>query len=140
MVAWYSGAAVTWAARPAPARFHPHAGGTGADGAATDTGLTGTSYSTDTVSGIPVIANTPVSLLARVPGETYAEGTAAGKTGAPSVLTAGTSDTVDVRSVDLYNNRANDGRQVPLIGLALLSLLPVAWRILQDSDAGNADD
>ena len=30
VVAWYSGAAATCAARPAPGIFHPHAGGTGA--------------------------------------------------------------------------------------------------------------
>src|ERR1700683_426153 len=29
VVAWYSGAAATCAARPAPGIFHPHAGGTG---------------------------------------------------------------------------------------------------------------
>ncbi|UPT74472.1 MAG: hypothetical protein M0D55_01655 [Elusimicrobiota bacterium] len=79
-----------------------------------DTNLTGTYYSTDTVSSAQVQANTPVSLLVQMPGETYAEGTLVGKTGSPSTLTAGSSYSVSLRAVDLYNNRANDGRQVLL--------------------------
>ena len=79
---------------------------------AKDTNATGTYYSTDTVSGIVVVSSTPLNLLAQLPGETYAEGTKAGKTGLPDVIVARDPYTVTVRAVDLYNNKANDGRQV----------------------------
>ena len=79
-----------------------------------DTNLTGTYYSTDTVTGITVDANVPQSLLVQMPGETYAEGTVTGKTGGASGLIAGNSYNVTLRAVDLYNNRANDGRSVRL--------------------------
>ncbi len=81
---------------------------------AADTTATGTAYSTDTVSGITVQANTPIALLTLLPGESFEEGTVAGKTGALSTLTAGQSYNVTARAVDLYNNRAVDGRQVRL--------------------------
>ncbi|MEQ1918384.1 MAG: hypothetical protein ABL955_04235, partial [Elusimicrobiota bacterium] len=79
-----------------------------------DTNLTGTYYSTDTVSNAAVQANIPLSLLVQMPGESYAEGTVSGKTGSPSTLTAGSSYNVSLRSVDLYNNRAIDGSLVLL--------------------------
>ncbi|HBE88216.1 MAG TPA: hypothetical protein DDW67_03650 [Elusimicrobia bacterium] len=85
-----------------------------------DTGLNlSTTYSTDTASGLIVNPNVPVSLQLLVPGdsgggEQPAEGTVAGKTGTPGPLTAGTAYTVKVRSVDAYNNKSSDGRQVRL--------------------------
>ncbi len=84
-----------------------------------DTGATGTSFSTDTLSGIIVDPNSPVALQVLIPGESGggespAEGTISGKTGSPGPLIAGTTYTIKVRSVDKYWNLAPDGRQVRL--------------------------
>ena len=83
---------------------------------AIDAGLTGTHYSTDTVSGIVVNANPTIAgLQVIVPTEAAADGTVSGKTGAAGPLTAGSSYSVIVRAVDAFNNQASDGR---LVGLA----------------------
>ncbi len=98
---------------------------------AIDTNLTGTYYSTDTVTNIPVDANLPVSLRVQMPGEAYAEGTLTGKTGAPSTFIAGDLYSVTLRAVDLYNNRVIDGRQVRLLSNDPYAVIPapqaLAW-------------
>ncbi|MDT8285807.1 MAG: Ig-like domain repeat protein [Elusimicrobiales bacterium] len=94
--------------------------GAGLSVTVTDTGLNfGSSFSTDTVSGLIVDPDAPVALQLLVPsdsggGEQPAEGTVAGKTGTPGPLTAGAAYTIKVRSVDAYNNLSPDGRQVKL--------------------------
>ncbi|MFI5345202.1 MAG: hypothetical protein ACHQ51_02395 [Elusimicrobiota bacterium] len=93
---------------------------------AADTQLTGTNYSTDTVSNIPVISSTPLSLIVRMPGENYAEGTVSGKTGSPSTLTAGTSYTLVVRSVDQYNNQSDAPRLISLTANDIYAGVPAA--------------
>jgi hypothetical protein len=91
---------------------------------ATDTGETGTNYSTDTLSGIIVNPNNPVSLMIYVPGETPNEGSISGKLGTPSILTAGTTYQLLVRSVDLYNNKSPDGRSVRITANDIYADLP----------------
>ena len=91
---------------------------------AIDTNLTGTFYSTDTVSNVLVDANVPVSLLVQMPGETYAEGTVTGKTGTLDTLVAGDPYDVTLRAVDLYNNRTTDGRQVRLAANDVYANIP----------------
>ena len=90
----------------------------------TDTNATGTFYSTDTVTNAAVQANLPLSLLVQMPGETYAEGTVFGKTGSASTLIAGDLYNVTLRAVDLYNNRASDGRQVLLSANDIYAVVP----------------
>jgi len=91
---------------------------------AADTGLTGTSYSTDTVVISPVISSAAVGMLVAMPGQIYAEGTVAGETGVPSVLVAGSSNTIKVRAVDPYNNLAPDGRQIGLLANDVYANVP----------------
>jgi len=93
---------------------------------ATDTGATGTNYSTDTVSGIIVNPNSPVSLLLFAPGESPSEGSITGKSGTLNTLTAGTTYQILVRSVDLYNNKSPDGRSVKLTANDIYADMPVA--------------
>ncbi|MDP2867157.1 MAG: hypothetical protein Q8O90_13030, partial [Elusimicrobiota bacterium] len=92
----------------------------------TDTGATGTWFSTDTVSGIIVNPAPAVNLLLLVPSETAAEGVPGGKTGTAGPLTAGTTYTISVRSVDIYGNLVNDGRIVKLLSNDIYAVHPPA--------------
>ncbi len=104
---------------------------------AVDTGLTGTTYSTDTVTIVPVNSSSPVSMLVAMPGQTYAEGTVAGETGSPSTLVAGSSYTINVRAVDLYNNKASDGRQIGLLANDVYAGVPAPQALALGQTAFN---
>ncbi|MFA6002545.1 MAG: hypothetical protein WC881_00605 [Elusimicrobiota bacterium] len=94
---------------------------------AKDAQLTGTNYSTDTIAGLQVDANTAVALQVLVPPEQPDEGGLTGKTAAaPGPLTAGSHYTVTVRAVDQYWNRANSGRQVKLSANDIYAVVPSA--------------
>ncbi|MEK7720944.1 MAG: hypothetical protein AAB359_00985, partial [Elusimicrobiota bacterium] len=92
-----------------------------------DTGLAfGTQFSTDTVSGIIVNPAPAKHLLLLVPTETAVEGVSGGKTGTAGPLTAGTTYTISVRSVDDYGNLANDGRIVRILSNDVYAVQPPA--------------
>ncbi|MEM5878647.1 MAG: hypothetical protein QXF12_07270, partial [Candidatus Aenigmatarchaeota archaeon] len=91
---------------------------------AVDTGQTGTSYSTDTISGIIVNPNLAQKLMLYAPGETPVEGSISGKTGTLQTLVAGTTYQIMVRSVDMYNNFVSDGRSVRIESDDIYAELP----------------
>ena len=87
----------------------------------------GTRFSTDTVSGMVVNPASAQKLLLLVPSETPAEGVLSGKTGTAGPLTAGTTYTISVRAVDIYNNLTpGDGRLVRLYSNDIYAVHPPA--------------
>ncbi|MEF3279377.1 MAG: hypothetical protein K6357_00185 [Elusimicrobiota bacterium] len=99
---------------------------TGLNIKATDTGVIGTNYSTDTASGIVVNPNDAISLMLYVPNQSPDEGSITGKTGTVAQLIAGSTYTLRVRSVDLYNNKAPDGRSVRITANDIYADIPSA--------------
>src|SRR5205085_7440272 len=69
--------------------------------------------STTSVAAL-VNAGTAGQLVLAMPGETLVEGQPGGKTGAPSALTAGGSQTLTVRAVDGFANQATSGHQISI--------------------------
>ncbi|PJA12445.1 MAG: hypothetical protein COX65_08550, partial [Elusimicrobia bacterium CG_4_10_14_0_2_um_filter_56_8] len=98
-------------------------------------GATGSLFSTDTVSGIVVNPAPAAKLLLLVPNETAVEGIPGGKTGTAGPLTAGTTYTISVRAVDVYDNLVDDGRIVKLLSNDIYAVHPPA----QSLDGGIAD-
>jgi len=92
----------------------------------TDTGLTSTFYSTDTVNGVIVNPAPAVNMLLLVPNEVAAEGVPGGKTGTAGPLVAGSTYTVSVRAVDTYGNLTTDGRMVRIISNDIYAVHPPA--------------
>ena len=98
--------------------------GTAGSWTVTATDLTDGSKTASTSSAIPVNLGAFAQLQVLLPGETAAPGTPTGKTGSPTVQTAGTGYTVTVNAVDANYNLINTNDTVHITSSDANASLP----------------